>query len=163
MQIKHRITDEIIFDGPTSDLHGADLQYAGLRGAKLQDADLRYAKLQYADLRYAKLQYADLQYADLRGANLRSANLQGADLLSAYLQGSNLRSANLQGANLDFSAWPLWCGSFYVKIDRNQFAQLVYHLCRVNCPEMEDTQKILHKIANQWPGIEKHNMPKLGE
>ena len=56
--------------------------------------------------------------ADLRGANLRGANLQDADL----------RGADLQGANLDFSCWPLWCGSLGVKGDEKLVGQLAYHL-----------------------------------
>ena len=35
--------------------------------------------------------------------------------------------ANLRGADLDFSCWPLWCGSQNVKIDENQAKQLLAH------------------------------------
>lgn len=97
-------------DGERANLRGADLRYAGLRYAGLQDADLRYADLRYADLRYANLQYA----------NLLGANLRGADL----------RDADLQGANLDYSCWPLWCGSLDVHIDDRLAKQLLYHLLR---------------------------------
>ncbi len=30
---------------------------------------------------------------------------------------ADLRSADLRSADLDFSAWPLWCGSKQVKVD----------------------------------------------
>lgn len=68
---------------------------------------------------------ADLFGADLLGANLHDANLRGADLL-----GANLRGANLRGADLDYSCWPLWCGSLDVKIDKHIFCQLLYHTLR---------------------------------
>ena len=91
----------------------ANLQDADLRGANLQDVDLRGA-----DLRYANLRGVDLQDADLRDANLRYADLQDVDL----------RGANLQDADLDYSCWPLWCGSLGVHIDDRLAKQLLYHL-----------------------------------
>ena len=40
---------------------------------------------------------------------------------------ADLRDANLGGADLDFSCWPLWCGSKNVKIDEKQAKQLLSH------------------------------------
>ena len=68
---------------------------------------------------------ADLQEADLQEANLRWANLRGA----------NLQEANLRGADIDFSSWPLWCGSINVNTDERMQRQLMYHAinaCRDN-------------------------------
>ena len=65
--------------------------------------------------------------ANLRDANLRDANLRSANLRSANLMGADLMGANLMGANLDFSCWPLWCGSQNVKIDERQAKQLLAH------------------------------------
>ena len=50
----------------------------------------------------------------------------------ANLQGANLQDADLQGANLAFSSWPLWCGSVGVKADDRLFAQLLFHLTRLD-------------------------------
>ena len=120
--------------------------------ADLQDANLRGANLQGANLRGA-----NLQGANLRGANLRGADLQGADLQSANLQGANLRGANLQGAdlraaNIDYSCWPLWCGSLDVKVDRRIFCQLAYHLCRVivDDDDCKEAQLMLGRLANEF-------------
>jgi len=74
---------------------------------------------------------ADLQSADLRNADLQGANLQSADLRNADLQGANLRNADLRSVNLDFSCWPLWCGSKGVILDDNQIDQLCMHLAWV--------------------------------
>ena len=68
---------------------------------------------------------ADLCGADLCGADLCGANLHGADL-----RGANLRSADLRGANLDYSSFPLWCGSLGVHLDDRQIIQLMYHVLR---------------------------------
>ena len=111
---------------------------------------------------------ADLHGADLKGANLQDANLHGANLRDADLQGVNLRGANLQGANLDYSCWPLWCGSLDVKIDKAIFCQLVYHLCRVKvvgegAADMEAVQGALGYIANQFKRVENGSLPKVVE
>lgn len=63
-------------------------------------------------------------------ANLRYANLQNANL-----QDASLRGADLRDASLDYSCWPLWCGSLDVKVDRRIAAQLAYHFCRLDCDD----------------------------
>ena len=138
----------------------ADLSYANLR-----HADLSYANLSYADLSYADLSYADLSYADLRSANLRYANLRSADLSYADLRSANLRSADLsyadlRSANLDYSAFPLWCGSFGVKVDIRLGAQLAYHFCRLDTEneDVKKAQKALKILANKF-----HRVKECGE
>ena len=94
---------------------------------------------------------ADLQGADLRYANLRDANLQDANL-----QGANLRGANLRGADLDYSYWPLWCGSLDVKVDRRIAAQLAYHFCRLDCddPDYIEARNAIVNFANEFHRVE---------
>ena len=144
--------------GERADLHSADLRWADLSGADLHSANLHCADLHSADLIGADLHSADLRdanlpYADLRGANLRGANLERANLERADLRGAKLGGANLIDANLDYSCWPLWCGSLRdVQIDKRIFAQLAYHLCRVivDDDECKAAQKALYPIANQF-------------
>ena len=81
-----------------------------------------------ADLRGADLRDADLRGADLSGANLRGADLHYANLRDADLRGADLRDADLSGADVDYSCWPLWCGSLGVHIDERIAKQLLYHL-----------------------------------
>jgi len=88
-----------------------------------------------ADLSRADLSGANLRGAYLRGAYLREANLRGANLGRANLSGANLRDAYLSGANLDFSSWPLWCGSRNVKADRRICSQLAAHFCALDCDD----------------------------
>ena len=113
-------------------------------------ADLQEADLQEADLSDADLQDADLSDADLRGADLRLANLCGADLCGA----------DLRGTNIDFSCWPLWCGSLDVIVDKRIAAQLAYHFCRLICddPEVKEAQQAIKGLANKF-----HRVHDCGE
>ena len=88
-------------------------------------------------------QRANLRRANLQGADLRRANLQGADLQDADLQGADLQGANLQGANLDFSVWPLWCGSIGAIVDDRIQRQLLYHAYATDNPEQDADIKAL--------------------
>ena len=95
---------------------------------------------------------ADLRGADLRGADLWGADLRGADLRGADLWGANLRRADLREADLDYSCWPLWCGSLDVRVCKRIAAQLAYHFCRLDCddPEVIAAQNALIPLANQF-------------
>ena len=148
-----------------ANLRGADLSNANLRGAGLSEADLSNANLRGADLRGANLRGADLSNANLsnanlRGAGLRGADLRGADLRGADLRGANLRGADLRGADLDYSCYPLWCGSLHFKADKRLACQLAYHLCSMQCDDA-DYIKMRNSIlgfANQF-----HRVDECGE
>jgi len=126
----------------------------------LREADLRKADLREADLREADLNGANLRWADLRSADLREADLNGADLFGANLRWANLREADLRGADVDFSCWPLWCGSLDVKIDKRIFCQLLYHALRagqsVDDPEVKrlfEIPKVVN-LANKFHRVD---------
>ena len=111
------------------------------------------ANLERENLIGANLASANLISANLRSANLAGANLEDANLEYANLEYANLECANLKGANLDYSCWPLWCGSLRnVRIDKRIFAQLAYHICRVivDDDECKAAQRALYPIANQF-------------
>lgn len=105
-----------------------------------------------ADFRGANLQGAGLRGADFRGANLQGADLRGADLRSANLRAANLTGADIRGANIDYSCWPLWCGSLGIKVDRRIFCQLAYHICRVivDDDDCKEAQLMLGRLANEF-------------
>ena len=123
----------------------ADLKYADLRNANLNGADLRHINLRWADLKYA---------------DLRNANLNGADL-----RYTNLRWADLENTDLDYSSWPLWCGSFEAKVDTRIAAQLAYHFCRLNCddPEYVKARNAIVKFANKFHRVGESGMPEVEE
>ena len=148
-----------------ANLRGADLSDANLRGADLRGADLSDANLSDANLSDASLSDASLRGANLRGANLRGADLRGADLSDANLsdaslRGADLRGADLRGADLDYSCYPLWCGSLHFKADKRLACQLAYHLCSMQCDDA-DYIKMRNSIlgfANQF-----HRVDECGE
>lgn len=129
---------------------------AYLRGADLCGADLSWADLSWVDLREANFREANLRRADLHWADLRETNLCETNLNGANLYGADLHRADLRGANLDFSCWPLWCGSLDVTVDKRIAAQLAYHFCRVRCddPEVKEAQKALAHLANQFHRVD---------
>jgi hypothetical protein len=127
----HKQWQECPNTGARANLSGANLSGANLSGANLSGANLTEANLTKANLREANLREADLREANLHGADLRGADLREANLHGADLHGADLRGADLSEANLDFSSWPLWCGSLKVKIDEKQARQLLAHAFNV--------------------------------
>ncbi|MCK9598163.1 MAG: pentapeptide repeat-containing protein [Sphaerochaeta sp.] len=163
IEIKNRWTGKVIFSCEAgsmklavkaaieakADLREADLSRANLRGANLREADLSGADLREADLSGADLRGADLRGADLSEADLREADLSGADLREADLREADLREADLSGADLDYSCWPLWCGSNKVKVDKRIAAQLAAHFCAMGCDDKDyqEARKAILKFA----------------
>lgn len=115
------------------------------------------ANLESANLKGVNLKGANLIYANLEGVNFADANLTCANLEGVNFKGADLKRANLIGANIDYSCWPLWCGSLRnVRIDKRIFAQLVYHICRVivDDDECKAAQRALYPIANQFHRVD---------
>ena len=91
MEIKYKITNEVLLTIEGDSLQEADLRWADLQGANLQGANLQGANLQGADLKGADLRWADLQGANLQGANLQGANLRWADLPTDVIRINGMR------------------------------------------------------------------------
>jgi uncharacterized protein YjbI with pentapeptide repeats len=130
-----------------ANLSEVNLSGADLSGANLSDADLSCANLSGAKLRCANLDEANLRYANLHLANLRYANLYGANLIHTDLSGADLRSADL-----DYSAWPLWCGSAHsnIKVDKLIAAQLLYHACIIAQQHVDVPEEITKFISENF-------------
>ena len=79
------------------------------------------------------------------------ANLWRANLVKADLREADLREAKLEGADLDFSAWPLWCGTRGVIVDKRLACQLAAHFCVLVCEddEVKAAQQALLPLARQ--------------
>lgn len=92
---------------------------------------------------------AGLHWANLSGADLRETDLSGANLSGADLRGADLRGANLREANIDYSCWPLWCGSKNVTVDRKIAAQLAAHFCALACddPDYQSARAAILEFA----------------
>ncbi|MBC8528260.1 pentapeptide repeat-containing protein [Christensenellaceae bacterium NSJ-44] len=107
-----------------------------------EDSDGARLDLSDCDMRGADMRWADMCLADMRGADMRWADMCLADM----------RGADMCGANIDYSVWPLWCGSLGVKVDKRLAAQLAYHFCRLICddPEVKTAQRAIAGLANQF-------------
>ena len=128
----------------TLDLHGKWLrcedggQRANLRGSNLRDSNLRRSDLSRSNLRRSNLRGSDLRDSNLRGSNLHD---------------SDLRGSNLSRSNLDFSAWPLWCGSLGTKCGHRLFSQLLYHLASLDVSGADEKTKTAMTAVRALPGV----------
>ena len=117
-----------------------------------------------ADLTRANLIGANLRGANLRCADLRCADLIGANLIGADLRGVDLTRADLRGANLDYSCFPLWCGSLLANFDDRQLKQIAYHLVRAGLNSKnssEETKAELSKLIHFANGF--HRVGECGK
>lgn len=81
-------------------------------------------------------------------------------VLDYNLRHADLSDADLSGADLDYSCYPLWCGSLHLKVDKRLACQLAYHLCSMQCDDA-DYIKMRNSIldfANQF-----HRVDECGE
>ena len=143
------------------DAHKLRLETRASDEVKGERLNLAYTDLTGANLTCADLTGADLTRANLAGADLTGADLTRANLAGADLTGADLTRANLTGANLDYSAWPLRCGSLNVKIDKRLAAQLMYHAMRAmqSCSDNADVAAVLSRpecvaLANQFHRVD---------
>ena len=69
------------------------------------------------------------------------------------------KRADLRGANLDFSVWPLWCGTQDVVVDIKLVRQLLAHVCAVKCddPEFDEVKELIMPYA-----VKSHRASDLG-
>ena len=103
IEIKHKISGEVLWTVEADTLERVDLQEAILEGADLSHMLLRNAQLQYADL-----SDADLSDVDLRGANLVGAHLVRTNLRNADLRGAKFRDGTTAGGGRARGKRPLW-------------------------------------------------------
>jgi hypothetical protein len=118
-------------------------------------------KREIAGLRNADLRNADLRNADLRNADLRNADLSNADLSNADLSNADLSNADLRNADLDFSCFPLWCGSFDMKTDIEFVKQILYHVSRLDFDDTEGIKDAIREFANTASVKQRHKLPNL--
>ena len=94
------------------------------------------------------------------GRNFSGADLRDVDLSGANLSGANLWCANLSGADIDYSCWPLWCGSIGVKIDERQARQLLAHAFNVAQPYCQPTEE-QKAFMNEFHRIQSGEFPRF--
>ena len=73
---------------------------------------------------------------------------------------------NLRHANLDYSCFPLWCGSFDMKTDMRLVYQLCYHICRMEIKNKNGDQSKTGRMIQKFlmPHANKfHRVNECGE
>lgn len=108
-------------------LNGED----GGRRATMQGADLRNVNMNRADMRGVNMQRANMLHADMQYANMQCAKMQHADMRHADMRSAEMQRTDMRGANIDYSAWPLCCGSLKAYVDDRIAIQLLYHTLSV--------------------------------
>lgn len=125
--------------------------------ADLSNTDMSNTNLSNTNLFYADMSNTNLSYANLSNSDLSYANLSNSDLSHA-----DLRNANLSGANLDYSCWPLWCGSLNAKADEALCSQLAYHLARLMQNSGVSLDISISELANKARQIKDHGLLLIG-
>ena len=77
----------------------------------------------------------DFRYVDMTGADMRGADMTDVDMTGADMRGADMRYANMTGANIDYSSFSLSCSFLNIKIDKRIAAQLMYHVCSMDCDD----------------------------
>ena len=90
------------------------------------------------------------------------ATLEAAVKKEANLEGANLRGANLERVNIDFSCWPLWCGTKNVRVDIKIIRQLLAHVCCLDntSKEYKEIKKLILPFAKKSHRAEELNLKK---
>jgi hypothetical protein len=151
---------KLLKDGCKKAILDYDLRGADLSGTDLSDIDLSGTDLSETDLSGTNLNNTNLNSTNLRRATLSDATLNNTNLRGADLSDAELSDADLRGADLDYSCYPLWCGSLHLKADKRLACQLAYHLCSLQCDDA-DYIKMRNSIldfANQF-----HRVRECGE
>jgi uncharacterized protein YjbI with pentapeptide repeats len=136
-----------------------------MREKSFSKLDLKNKKLREREWDYCKFEDCNFEYSDLSDSIIENCefincNFYHCDMDNCYLKNSIFRECNIKMVNLlrtdltnadfstsniDYSSFPLWCGSFNVILDDKQKQQLLYHLLRI-APEYRS--KKLCAIAN---------------
>ena len=90
--------------------------------------------------------------------------MSGTDLRGADLTGADFTGADLSGATIDYSCWPLWYGSLDIKVDKQIFCQLLYHVIRAGkSVDDEEVRKIINNPENIAMANKFHHACKYGK
>jgi len=112
LQIKHRVTGAVLFEGEYDTIKalvetavklGIDLSYADLKYVDLSDTNLKGIKLRYSNLFESNLSGADVSYSDVSYSNLIGVDLRCTDLSCSKLERVKLSKAKLWGTIFNYA------------------------------------------------------------
>jgi hypothetical protein len=137
-----------------------NLRDSDLRHSDFSGSFLRYSDFSGSDSRYSDFSGSDLSGSDFSGSDLRGSDLSNSDLKYSDLRGSDLRDSDLRGSDLDYSCWPLWCGSKNAKVGMELIYQLLAHVSALDCEDAEylEIKNAIKKYAeksHRWSSLTK--------
>ena len=104
IEIRHKVTGEVLWSTEDDTLEGVKITKAKLRGADLAGVSLCGADLSNLDLRDADLRETDFSDANLQATYFTSANASGAIFFRANLTDAKLINVNLEQARKAIAA-----------------------------------------------------------
>lgn len=152
-------------------LDSCKLVWARLRNGKFENLDIVNSKAVHAyfsdsTFTRCRLLNNNFECADIDGCtfwcallsrnNFHKTMFLNTKLIKSEFPNNNLLKADLEGIHLietplDFSEFPLWCGSFGMKPDDRLVAQLIYHITRFGTENMSDDVKAQLDEIRQMP------------
>lgn len=146
------------------DFTEVDLKFSNLASAVTRSSSFIYANLTESNFSHACFEQTDLQNAiltrsDLSRAHFCTSSLRNAEMNLCKMYLTDFSGTDLSGANLDFSAWPLWCGTGHVIADARLAEQLAAHFCALNC---DDPEYLVARAAILEFATKSHRATELG-
>jgi len=145
-----------------ADLYNVDFSHTKLRDSNLSGSILTNSVFYRTDISWVNMKCVSGTNVTFNQSNLGWSDFSGADLKNSIFRNSRLTGVNfinvklngtrLYNNDIDFSCFPLFCGSLDIKCDEKLFQQLAYHLCRliVDNDEIKQCQKALIDVANKF-------------
>lgn len=129
-------------DGESIDLSNSTIDMMHMRGGKLSRLELDNSTVRNTEAR-------DVEMPEI---SMIDTNMTNVSIISCNIIMADLTGAKFINVTLDYSGFPLHCGSFDFTSDIKIPAQLAYHLCRIICddPIVIKAQSHLNELANKF-------------
>ncbi len=127
------------------DLKNKKLQECDWENCKFENCNFEYSDLSSSCIENCEFIDCNFYHCDMNNGCLTNSIFRDCDVRVVNLLMTDLTNTDFSTSNIDYSTFPLWCGSFDVILDDEQKQQLLYHLLRI-APEYRS--KKLCAIAN---------------
>lgn len=116
-----------------------------MQQSKLADCDAGYSIFVKSKIVQSTFTHTNLCHANFEDASIASTGFRCCDTVGISLDGTEL----VEGTALDFSSFPLWCGSLHAKPDDRLVSQLLFHITSFNRRNMSNDMKNLLKQLDE--------------
>ena len=129
--------EDAVLDGMS--FRNCNFSFAMMKGASMVQTDFTRCNLSNVQLRDAKMMFASFDHCNLKRAKLNYADIRQV----------NFYRSELIDINIDFSSWPMWCGTKNSIVGEKLAQQIAAHFCALICddPETKRMQALLLDYA----------------